>query len=71
MAIYTIEINERTIKGKALRTFLECEDVVKIRPLSDIDDLLVKEIARGLMDVKNIREGKAPKRTIAQMISEE
>jgi hypothetical protein len=70
MAIYTIEINERTVKGKALRTFLECEDVVKIKPLSDRDDVLVKEIARGLLDVKNIREGKAPKRTIAQMINE-
>ncbi|MCX6276930.1 MAG: hypothetical protein NT004_02385 [Bacteroidetes bacterium] len=53
-----------------MRTFLECEDVVKIKPLSDWDDLLVKEIARGLLDVKNIREGKAPKRTIAQMINE-
>jgi hypothetical protein len=70
MAIYTIEINERTAKGKALRAFLECEDVVKIKPLSDRDDVLVKEIARGLLDVKNIREGKAPKRTIAQMINE-
>ena len=41
----------------------------KISP-SDRDDMLVKEIARGLIDVKNIREGKAPKRTIAQMINE-
>ncbi|MCX6279382.1 MAG: hypothetical protein NT004_14990 [Bacteroidetes bacterium] len=37
--------------------------------LSDRDDLLVKEIGRRLMAVKNIREGKAPKRTIAQMIN--
>ncbi|MCX6276740.1 MAG: hypothetical protein NT004_01420 [Bacteroidetes bacterium] len=70
MAIYTIGINERTVKGTALRTLLECEDVVKIKPFSDMDDILVKEIARGLMDVKNIHEGKAPKRTISQMINE-
>jgi hypothetical protein len=33
MATYMIEINERTNKGKALRNFLECEDVVRLKPL--------------------------------------
>lgn len=69
MAVYTIDIDERTIKGKTLRAFLECEDVVKIKPLFNRDELLATEIARGLMDVKNIREGKAPKKSISQMIS--
>jgi hypothetical protein len=56
-----LEIKKRLKKTRS-RKILNPE-----RPLSDSDDLLVKEIARGLMDVKNIREGKAPKRTIAQM----
>jgi len=71
MATYTIEINERTNKGKALRTFLECEDVVRLKPLFSGDDLLLKEIAIGLLEVKKIREGKMPKKTITQMLNAE
>jgi len=69
MATYTIEINERTNKGKALRTFLEYEDVVTLKPITSTD-LLLKEIATGLQEVKKIREGKLPKRTVAQMLND-
>lgn len=69
MATYTIEINERTNKGKALRTFLECEDIVKLKPLIEGDDLLLKEITAGLLEVKKIRDGKIQKKTIAQMLN--
>jgi hypothetical protein len=69
MATYTIEINERTNKGKALRTFLECEDVVTLKPISGAE-LLLKEIAKGLLDVKQMQEGKIPKRTVAQMLND-
>lgn len=69
MAIYTIEINERTNKGKALRTLLENEDVVTLKPITGTD-LLLKEIATGLQEVKKIREGKLPKRTVAQMVND-
>lgn len=68
MAIYTIEINERTIKGKALRTFLECEDLVTLKPISEVE-LLLKEIATGLSEVKKMQVGQMPKRTIAQMLN--
>jgi hypothetical protein len=64
-----IEINERTNKGKELQTFLECEDVVRLKPLIAGDDLLLKDIATGLLEVKKIREGKMQKKTIAQMIT--
>jgi hypothetical protein len=69
MATYTIEINERTNKGKALRTFLECEEVVILKPLIPGDELLLNEIATGLLEVRKIREGKIPKKTVAQMLS--
>jgi hypothetical protein len=68
MAIYTIEINERTNKGKALRAFLECEDVVTLKPFSEVE-LLLKEIATGLSEVKKMQDGQMPKRTIAQMLN--
>ena len=58
MATYMIEINERTNKGKALRNFLECEDVVRLKPFIAGGDLLLREIATGLIDEKvepNIR----------------
>jgi hypothetical protein len=69
MAIYTIEINERTNKGKALRTLLENEDVVTLKPITGAD-LLLKEIATGLQEVKKIQEGKLPKRTVSQMVND-
>ncbi len=68
MATYTIEINERTKKGKAIRTLLEHEDVVRFKPAKA--DLLVKEIVAGLSDVKKMQEGKLPKRTVAQMLND-
>jgi len=68
MATYMIEINERTNKGKALRNFLECEDVVRLKPLIG-GDLLLREIAAGLLDVKKMREGKIQKKTIEQMLN--
>jgi len=67
MAIYTIEINERTNKGKALRTLLENEDVVTLKPITGAD-LLLNEIATGLQEVKKIQEGKLPKRNIGEML---
>ena len=69
MATYMIEINERTNKGKALRNFLECEDVVRLKPLIAGGDLLVREIATGLLEVKKMREGKIQKKTIEQMLN--
>ena len=69
MATYTIEINERTNKGKALRTFLECEDGVRLKPIIAMDDLLLKEIAKGLLEVKKIREGKLLKKTVTEMLN--
>jgi hypothetical protein len=68
MATYMIEINERTNKGKALRNFLEFEDVVRLKPLIG-GDLLLREIAAGLLDVKKMREGKIQKKTIGQMLN--
>ena len=69
MATYTIEINERTNKGKALRTLLEHEDIVTLKPITGAD-LLLQEIATGLQEVKKIQEGKLPKRTVAQMLND-
>lgn len=69
MATYTIEINERTNKGKALRTLLENEDVVTLKPITGAD-LLLKEIVTGLQEVKKIQEGKLPKRTVSQMVND-
>jgi len=69
MAIYTIEINERTNKGKALRTLLENEDVVTLKPITGAD-LLLNEIVTGLQEVKKIQEGKLPKRTVSQMVND-
>jgi len=57
MAIYTIEIDERTTKGKALRTLLENEDIVSLKPLPTEYNFLLKEIATGLLQVKHLRNG--------------
>jgi hypothetical protein len=44
-----------------MRNFLECEDVVRLKPLIAGGDLLLLEIATGLLEVKKMREGKIQK----------
>lgn len=60
MATYTIDINEQTNKVKALRTFLECENMVTLKPITGAD-LLLMEIATGLLEVKKISDVHLPK----------
>lgn len=78
METLTINIDSSSTKGKAFLSYLkalanDADGFLSIENLSGNElkeNRLLAQIEEGLQDVKKIKTGKAPKRTLSQMLDE-
>jgi len=65
----TVKIKENTKQGKALAEYVKTLPFVEILE-DETETELLKQIEQGLKDVKRIKEGQLPQRTVKQMIND-
>ncbi len=78
METLTINIDNNLAKGKALLLYLKAISfeansfiTIETNTLENIKEIeLLTQIEAGLKDVKKIKEGKAPEKTLKQMLNE-